>query len=104
MCAVQWPKPNTPGSSKAILDLISRALDGAEAASSFTVYIDPTLAEDGKDVFILSPGQETESIEISASSGVAAAMGFNYYLKYVANSSGRICESIQRRASSCVPW
>jgi hypothetical protein len=67
--------------------LISRVLDGAPTAQLFQVSINPGLALNGKDVFELSNGSTPGSILISASSGVAAAWGFNYYLKYVADSS-----------------
>lgn len=96
MGAVQWPKPNTPPSSpQAILDLISRVLDGAPTARLFQVSLNATLSVNDKDVFELSDGSTPGSIAISASSGVAAAWGFNYYLKYVANSSGKILERIR---------
>ncbi|UJR34018.1 hypothetical protein I4U23_021432 [Adineta vaga] len=86
--AVQWPKPTTSSSStKAIADLISRVLDGAPIARRFDLSINADLAVDGKDVFELSNSPDSGSITISASSGVAAAWGFNYYLKYVADSS-----------------
>ncbi|CAM4853056.1 unnamed protein product [Rotaria socialis] len=85
---IQWPKPIASSSSaKAITDLIDRVLDGAPVAQLFQVSINADLAINGKDVFLLSNGSASGSILISASSGVAAAMGFNYYLKYVAQSS-----------------
>jgi hypothetical protein len=67
--------------------LISRVLDGASTAELFQLTINPDLEVNGKDVFQLSNGSAPGSILISASSGVAAAWGFNYYLKYFANSS-----------------
>ncbi|CAF1099936.1 unnamed protein product [Adineta steineri] len=86
--AIQWPKPTVSTSStQAIADLISRALNGAPSAKLFQLSIDTHLADNGKDVFELSNGSTTGSILISASSGVAAAWGFNYYLKYIAQSS-----------------
>jgi hypothetical protein len=89
--AVQWPKPVVSSSSaQAISDLISRVLDGAPSARLFQVSINADLAVNGKDVFQLSNGSAPGSISISASSGVAAAWGFNYYLKYVADSSCKI--------------
>ena len=75
--------------------MISRVLDGAPTARRFHVSLNADLADNGKDVFQLSNGAEPGSIAISASTGVAAAMGFNYYLKYVADSSGR------RKGSYC---
>jgi len=62
-------------------------LDGAPIAQLVQVSINTNLALNGKDVFELSNGSTPGSILISASSGVAAAWGFNYYLKYVADSS-----------------
>ncbi|CAF5060372.1 unnamed protein product, partial [Rotaria sp. Silwood1] len=86
---IKWPKPivSPASSSKAISDLISRVLDGAPAASLFQVSINTDLAVNGKDVFELSNGSAPGSILISASTGVAAAWAFNYYLKYIADSS-----------------
>ncbi|CAF1422691.1 unnamed protein product, partial [Rotaria sordida] len=83
---IQWPKPIV-SSSKAISDLISRVLDDAPAANLFQVSIKANLAINGKDVFELSNGSTSGSILISASTGVAAAWAFNYYLKYIVNSS-----------------
>ncbi len=89
--AVQWPKPSASSSSpQAISDLISRVLVGAPAAKLFRISINADLAVNGKDTFQLSGGPQPDTILISASTGVAAAWGFNYYLKYVTNSSGRI--------------
>ena len=88
---VQWPKPPLSSStSQAVLDLIARVLDNAPTAQLFQVNITSDQALNGKDVFELTNGAQPGSILISASSGVAAAWGFNYYLKYVANSSCRI--------------
>ncbi len=85
---IRWPKPAVSASStQAIADLISRVLDNAPTAKLFQVEITSDLAINGKDVFELLNGSTPGSILISASSGVAAAWGFNYYLKYVANSS-----------------
>lgn len=97
--AVQWPKPEAIQSSpQAIVDLISRVLDHAPTANLFEVSINPSLAMDGKDVFKLSNGTRPDSIAITASTGVAAAMGFNYYLKYVAASSGSWREGSEFRS------
>ncbi|CAF4137444.1 unnamed protein product [Adineta steineri] len=89
--AIEWPKPiaySSSSSAQVISDLISRVLDNASSAKLFQVSIQPDLAVNGKDVFVLSNGSTSGSIKISASTGVAAAWGFNYYLKYVADSSG----------------
>ena len=72
------------------MDLIARVLDNAPSSKYFQVSIDESLAVNGKDVFKLSNGATPGTISISASTGVAAAMGFNYYLKYVAHSSGKM--------------
>lgn len=89
--AIQWPKPITSQSSaQAISALISRVLNGSSVAGLFHVSIDANLAVNGKDVFELSNGTTAGTISITASTGVAAAWGFNYYLKYVADSSGNI--------------
>ena len=70
-----------------LADLISRVLDGAPSARLFRLSINANLDVNGKDVFELSNGPDPGSVLIKASSGVAAAWGFNYYLKYVADSS-----------------
>lgn len=67
--------------------MISRVLDGAPTADMFGVTITPDLAVNGKDVFELTNASTHGSIQITASSGIAAAMGFNYYYRYIANSS-----------------
>lgn len=88
---MQWPKPvASPSQAQAILDLISRALDGSPAVKNFEIELNADLAVNGKDVFEITNGSTTGSLRISASTGVAAAWGFNYYLKYIANSSGLI--------------
>ena len=85
---VQWPRGSL-STPKAISALISRVLDQAPTTRLFEISIDANLTVNGKDLFILSPGSQSGSIAINGSSGVAAAMGFNYYLKYVAVGSGR---------------
>lgn len=87
--SVQWPKPpiSPTGTAQAVKDLIGRVLEDQQTAELFQVTVDPQLAVNDKDVFVLSNGSSAGSILISASTGVAAAMGFNYYLKYVADSS-----------------
>lgn len=65
-------------------------MNNAPSAKLFQISIDENLAVNGKDVFKLSNGATPGTISISASTGVAAAMGFNYYLKYVAHSSCRM--------------
>lgn len=86
--SVQWPKPIPSASTpQAISNLIARVLDSPTLAKQFQILINPALAVNDKDVVKINNGAETGSIAISASSGVAAAWGFNYYLKYVSNSS-----------------
>ena len=88
---VRWPKPPpSSASSQAVADLIARVLDNAPTAGLFQINITADQETDGKDIFELSNGPQPGTILISASSGVAAAWGFNYYLKYVANSSCKI--------------
>jgi hypothetical protein len=74
--------------------LISRVLDNAPAVKLFEISINSSLSINGKDVFEINNGSQPGYISIAASSTVAAAWGFNYYLKYVANSSGIIYLSI----------
>jgi hypothetical protein len=70
--------------------LIARVLDNAPSADLFEVAINPSLAVNGKDTFEIKNGSQPDTVLITGSSGVAAAWGFNYYLKYVSNSSGII--------------
>lgn len=86
---IQWPKPpiSPISTAQSIKDLINRVLDNAPSANLFEVQINPQLAVNDKDVFQLSNGASSGTVLISASSGVAAAMGFNYYLKYIGDSS-----------------
>ncbi|UJR13467.1 hypothetical protein I4U23_000481 [Adineta vaga] len=62
-------------------------LDGAAAAKPFEIVVNANLAVNGKDVFEIFNGSTACSIRISASTSVAVAWGFNYYLKYVADGS-----------------
>ena len=96
--SIRWPKPivSPQLTAQAISNLIDRVLDHSPAAQLFQIQISPQLAVNDKDVFQLSNGSSAGTILISASSGVAAAMGFNYYLKYVADSSCKfLCSTMQ---------
>lgn len=85
---IRWPKlPLSPTTTQAITDLIARVLDSPSLAQLFQISINTSLAINDKDVFRINNGSTSGSILISASSGVAAATAFNYYLKYVTNSS-----------------
>ena len=86
---IQWPKPSASPelTAQAINNLIDRVLDHSPAAQLFQIQINPQLTVNDKEVFQLSNGSLAGTVMINASSGVAAAMGFNYYLKYVADSS-----------------
>ncbi|UJR13454.1 hypothetical protein I4U23_000468 [Adineta vaga] len=59
------------------------------AAKRFEIVVNANLAVNGKDVFEIFNGSTSCSIRISASTSLAAAWGFNYYLKYVADGSGK---------------
>ncbi|KAJ3658550.1 hypothetical protein Zmor_010284 [Zophobas morio] len=73
------PKATPETQAAAAQDVISRIIP--ELASSFSVVVDPDLGE--TDVFQLQ--KQENVIQITATTGVAAAAGFNYYLKYYCN-------------------
>ena len=70
---------------KAVKNLITRVIDNVHDISDFIVEINPTVIRKDLDTFILE--MIDSKLKITANSPVAAAWGFNYYLKYYANSS-----------------
>lgn len=67
----------------AVENLIKRTIP--DRYSEFTVIIDSDLVTDGKDLFKLVSTNDGK-IQITGTTGVAAASGFNYYLKYFCNA------------------
>ncbi|CAL1530342.1 unnamed protein product [Lymnaea stagnalis] len=64
--------------AQAVKDLIGRLIKAR--ASEFAVFVDPNIGPKNRDTFQL---RSTENgIEITGTTGVAASMGFYYYLKY----------------------
>lgn len=74
---------------QSIKRLIGRVIDNAHDLNDFVVVIDPSAFEStgGLDSFTLEMIDHNRRLRITANSPVAAAWGFNYYLKYYANSS-----------------
>ncbi|XP_044735480.1 alpha-N-acetylglucosaminidase-like [Chrysoperla carnea] len=57
-----------------------------DRADSFVVNVNAALrTPDGRDVFILKKLDDNGTVNIEGSSGVAAAWGFNHYLKFFCN-------------------
>nr|XP_045622762.1 alpha-N-acetylglucosaminidase-like [Procambarus clarkii] len=74
------PSSSPEEQTKAVEGLLQRLLQ--ERAKDFTLSVDPSLGPAGKDTFVVrSPGANT-SVEVTGSSGVAAAWGILHYLKY----------------------
>ncbi|XP_059151841.1 alpha-N-acetylglucosaminidase-like isoform X1 [Physella acuta] len=75
------PKATPEQQAQAVKDLIRRLIK--DRASEFNVIVDPSIGPNNKDTFQL---RSTENgIEVTGTSGVAASMGFYYYLKYYCN-------------------
>jgi hypothetical protein len=99
--AITWPRaPVSASSSEAVTALIARVLENSSLANQFQISIDPQLAVNGKDSFVLENGSVPGSIAINASTPVAAAWAFNHYLKYVAEQSG-LSDSMRQRSNIC---
>lgn len=65
--------------TQTVVDMIARLLP-SENSEKFVVTVDPTIAaDDGLDVFVLDQAGQ-DQVSIVGSSGVAAAMGFQYYV------------------------
>ncbi|XP_017783201.1 PREDICTED: alpha-N-acetylglucosaminidase isoform X2 [Nicrophorus vespilloides] len=73
------PKTSDYVQTDAVIALIQRALP--HHYEKFVVFINQSIAVQGKDVFSLLKLRDG-NILILGTSGVAAASGFNYYLKY----------------------
>ncbi|KAF4517969.1 hypothetical protein B566_EDAN005336 [Ephemera danica] len=69
--------------SSAVGDLVKRLLD--DKADLFDTKVDPSLAHDGKDVFVIQKTENDTKVLIRGSSGIAVAWGLNHYLKYFCN-------------------
>jgi hypothetical protein len=69
----------------AVTDLIARTVGAV--AENIVVKIDEHLFESPLDTFALTMTASDTKLLISANSAVAAAWGFNHYMKYHANSS-----------------
>jgi alpha-N-acetylglucosaminidase len=82
----QRPRSNQEYES-AVLDLISRLVP--QYSDDFLVKIDENLNEQDVllDTFELEMVNQNRKLLIKANTAVAAAWGFNYYLKYYCNSS-----------------
>ncbi|XP_055885220.1 alpha-N-acetylglucosaminidase-like isoform X4 [Biomphalaria glabrata] len=67
--------------AQAVKDLIQRLINNR--SSEFEVYIDESIGPKNRNTFQLSSTEN--GIQIIGTSGVAASMGFYYYLKYYCN-------------------
>ncbi|XP_043288874.1 alpha-N-acetylglucosaminidase [Venturia canescens] len=77
------PRASSEIQARAVHKLIERFV--GEKATLFEIVIDPELGPPEKDTFKIS-STPSDLIQISGTSGVAAAWGFNYYLKKFCNS------------------
>ncbi|KAJ8919374.1 hypothetical protein NQ315_016467 [Exocentrus adspersus] len=76
------PQADAQTQQQAVLDLINRTIPLRSA--EFSVEIQSNLTRQGKDTFAIK--EQSGIVHITASSGVAAATGFQYYLKYYCNA------------------
>ncbi|KAJ8976546.1 hypothetical protein NQ317_011809 [Molorchus minor] len=76
------PQTDAQTQTQAVLDLIKRIIP--ERASEFLVNVDEDLAIEGRDSFTVQ--KQNGIVVITGSTGVAAASGFNHYLKYYCNA------------------
>ncbi|XP_022916641.2 alpha-N-acetylglucosaminidase [Onthophagus taurus] len=76
-------KTNPTTQSNAVLELIQRIIP--DRAEDFIVEVNPNLMLNGKELFHIE-SVTSDKIKISGTTGVVAATGFNYYLKYYLNS------------------
>ncbi|GAB6023822.1 hypothetical protein CHUAL_008565 [Chamberlinius hualienensis] len=90
--AKKWPTLNklkrmgsveAADQAQTVLGMIERLFPGR--SDEFVVTVDPSLIENGHDVFIIDNNNDGQKINLAGSNGVAAAMGFHYYVKYYGN-------------------
>ena len=72
------------GNVKAIKDLLNR-IGGEGTAERFRVVIDPAIAENGKETFILSTQDDKPCV--TGSTSLAVTTGINWYLNHYANTN-----------------
>ncbi|XP_063910098.1 alpha-N-acetylglucosaminidase-like isoform X1 [Zophobas morio] len=75
------PKGSSETQADAVRELIQRLLP--DQATLFSITVEPNL-NGAKDTFHIEKTSDN-IVQISATTGVAAAAGFNYYLKYFCN-------------------
>ncbi len=71
----------------AVSDLIARIIGDKQDPSNFVIKINDKSSDYELDTFQLEMIDNDLRLQITANSPVAAAWGFNYYLKYFAQSS-----------------
>ncbi|KAK8740626.1 hypothetical protein OTU49_002998, partial [Cherax quadricarinatus] len=74
------PSSTPDEQAEAVEGLLQRLLQ--DRAEDFAVIVDTTAGPQGKDTFIVKSPGVTVSVEVTGSSGVAAAWGILHYLKY----------------------
>jgi alpha-N-acetylglucosaminidase len=67
----------------AVQKLVKRLLK--DKADLFHIKVDPSLARHGKDLVVVKKSEDDTKVYLKGSSGVAAAWGLNYYLRYFCN-------------------
>ncbi|XP_059478399.1 alpha-N-acetylglucosaminidase isoform X2 [Neocloeon triangulifer] len=87
----EWPhlskiQPSTAPvvQAAAVQDLVARLIP--ERQNEFQIHVDPLLSTTGRDTFRLLKKPGDARVFVTGSSGVAAAAGFNFYLKYSCHS------------------
>lgn len=80
-------KYNVEELESSVMNLINRIVGKHHNVNDFIVKIDEKLNPDRMDAFELEMVQNNRKLLIKATSPVAAAWGFNHYLKYYTNSS-----------------
>ena len=71
----------------AVRDLITRIIGDKQDPSNFLIKINDKSSDYELDTFQLEMIDNDSRLQITANSPVAAAWGFNYYLKYFSQSS-----------------
>ncbi|XP_066954766.1 alpha-N-acetylglucosaminidase-like isoform X3 [Macrobrachium rosenbergii] len=78
------PQASPDVQTAAVEGLVKRLLP--DRASEFSFSVDPSIGPEGRDTFqVVSPGMNA-SVDVVATSGVAAAWGLLHYLKYSCNA------------------
>ena len=82
LCGLAWAQAPVDSPEQAITGLLNR-IGGNGAADKFEIVIDASLAENGKDVFIIAPGNSKPCIK--GNTQLSVATGINWYLNHYAH-------------------